>query len=165
MSFFRSPTAGAADRETLINLKWILGQMTVVVPILRRFPALGLFCPSRFRNGSMECPGSAKQRLEPSRCVRMGSAASHPALIQGLRFDWRRVGDWYQTSHPVWGFISPITLWLGKAGWGQQFAANLDATKVGTNWSVIHSAMEAAKSIPSPIRCLTSLSHARGLVP
>ena len=61
--------------------------------------------------------------------------------------------------------ISPITLWLGKAGCGQEFAANLDATKVGTNWSVIHSAMDAAKSIPSPIRCLTSLSHARGLVP
>ena len=61
--------------------------------------------------------------------------------------------------------ISPITLWLGKAGCGQELAANLDATKVGANWSVIHSAMDVAKSIPSPIRCLTSLSHARGLVP
>src|SRR5271165_6992157 len=165
MSFLRPPTAGAADRETLINLKWILGQMTVLTLFPLRPASVGSFCPSRFRNGSMECPGSAKQRLEPSRCVRMGSTGRHPALIQGLRFDWRRVRDWYQTSHPVWGFISPITLWLGKAGWGQQFAANLDATKVGTNWSVIHSAMEAAKSIPSPIRCLTSLSHARGLVP
>ena len=62
-------------------------------------------------------------------------------------------------------FISPITLWLGKAPGGRECAAKLDATKVDANWSVIHSAMDAAKSIPSPIRCLTSLSHARGLVP
>jgi hypothetical protein len=61
--------------------------------------------------------------------------------------------------------ISPITLWLGKAAGTQKFSATSNATKVGTNWFVIHSAMDAAKSIPSPIRCLASLSHARGLVP
>jgi hypothetical protein len=31
--------------------------------------------------------------------------------------------------------------------------------------STVHSAMAAAKSIPSPTRCLTSLSHTLGLVP
>jgi hypothetical protein len=34
--------------------------MTVLALILRKSPPVGLFCPSRFRNGSMESPGSAK---------------------------------------------------------------------------------------------------------
>src|SRR5271165_6130464 len=92
MSFLRSPNAGAADRETLNSLKWILGQMTVLALVLRRSPAVGLFCPSRFRNGSTECPGSAKQRLAPSLWVRIGSAHSQAALFQRLRFDWRESG-------------------------------------------------------------------------
>ena len=37
--------------------------------------------------------------------------------------------------------------------------------KVCAHRFMIHSAMAAAKSILSPMRCLTSLSHARGLVP
>jgi len=62
-------------------------------------------------------------------------------------------------------FISPITLWLGKSAGARECAAKSSTTKVGANWSAIHSFMTAAKSICSPMRCLTSLSHARGLVP
>jgi len=47
----------------------------------------------------------------------------------------------------------------------QQAAATLHATKAGANWSVIHSAIDVAKSIFSSMRCLTSFSHTLGLVP
>ena len=43
--------------------------------------------------------------------------------------------------------------------------SNRTPQKVHVHSSVIHSAMAPAKSILSPIRCLTSLSHALGLVP
>ena len=62
-------------------------------------------------------------------------------------------------------FISPITLWLVIAARAQEAAGKSNATKVCAHGSVTHSASAAAKSIPSPTRCLTSLSHARGLVP
>jgi hypothetical protein len=65
MSFVRLLTAGAADRETLISLNWILGQMTVVAFVPRRPASVGFFYPIRFRIGSMHCPGSAKQKLDP----------------------------------------------------------------------------------------------------
>src|SRR5664280_2161198 len=52
MSFRRSPNAEAADRETLINLKWILGQMTVVGP-----------CPAQASVGGVVLPKSLSKRL------------------------------------------------------------------------------------------------------
>src|SRR5271157_2309637 len=53
---------------------------------------------------------------------------------------------------------------MGKAASTRESAAKLNARKVGSHGSMIHSAMAAAKSSPSPTRCRTSLSHARGFV-
>jgi hypothetical protein len=61
--------------------------------------------------------------------------------------------------------ISPITLWLGTAADAQEADAKLNAPKVGAHGSLVHSAATVAKSISSPTRCLTSLSHTLGFVP
>jgi hypothetical protein len=54
-------------------------------------------------------------------------------------------------------------------GQGQRFRtrpnAKSDAPKVCWHQQLVHSAVATAKSIFSPMRCLTSLSHALGLAP
>ena len=73
-------------------------------------------------------------------------------------------------------FISPITLWLGKRRLRWESSRYLcgakgprRATRCGNQLvraaPPFYSPVAAAKSIFSPMRCLTSLSHARGLVP
>ena len=51
---------GAADRETLNSLKKIVGQMTVLSPILRRLPAAGLFYRSLLSKWLHGVPGIGK---------------------------------------------------------------------------------------------------------
>jgi len=57
-------------------------------------------------------------------------------FVSAITFWTASVRNWYQRRQPACGFISPITLWLGKAADTQKFPATSNATKVGTNWSV-----------------------------
>jgi hypothetical protein len=77
----------------------------------------------------------------------------------------------------VYRFISPITLWLGKRppelGVSAIFMRRVEGPRRATGCEnqvvraapPFYSPVATAKLIFSPMRCLTSLSHARGFVP
>src|SRR5664279_6448949 len=65
----------------------------------------------------------------------------------------------------ITNFFSPAALCLVRAPRKPEARPKQMPRTAHADRFTIHSPMAVAKSIPSPARCLTSLSHARGFVP